>query len=86
MLRIETTEVNGICTVRLSGKLLTPWLHEFKALFEGDTPIHAMRLNLIDVDYIDAAGLDLLSTLRRQGLQIVAASVFVADLLDHSKS
>jgi anti-anti-sigma regulatory factor len=86
MLRIEKTEVDGISTIRLAGKLLGPWLHEFKALFEGDTPIHAIRLNLSDVDYIDAAGLKLLSTLRRQGLQIVAASAFVAQLLDQSKS
>jgi hypothetical protein len=86
MLRIERTEVGGISTIRLEGKLLTPWLHEFKAQFEGDTPIDAMRLNLRDVDYIDAAGLELLSTLRRQGLQIVASSAFVAQLLDQSKS
>lgn len=86
MLRIERTEVDGISTVRLEGKLLAPWLHEFKALFEGDTPIPSMRLNLKDVDYIDAAGLELLSALRRQGLLIVASSAFVAKLLDHSKT
>ena len=86
MLRIETTEVDGISTVRLEGKLLAPWLHEFKALFEGNTPIPSMRLNLKDVDYIDAAGLELLSALRSQGLLIVASSAFVAKLLDHSKT
>jgi len=86
MLRIEKTEIGGISTVRLEGKLLAPWLGEFRALFEGDTPIHAMRLNLKDVDYIDAAGLELISTLRSQGLLIVASSAFVAQLLDHPKS
>src|SRR5207248_2626343 len=76
MLRIERTEVDGISTVRLEGKLLAPWLHEFKALFAGDTPISRMRLNLKDVDFIDAAGVELLSALRRQGLLIVASSAF----------
>jgi anti-anti-sigma factor len=85
MLRIEKTETDGILTVRLEGKLLAPWLHEFKALFESDTPIPSMRLNLKDVDFIDAAGLELLSVLRRQGLLIVASSAFVAKLLDHTK-
>jgi anti-anti-sigma regulatory factor len=43
-------------------------------------------LNLKDVDYIDAAGVKLISALRRQGVQIVASSAFVAKLLDESKS
>ena len=86
MLRIEKTVVDGISTIRLEGKLLAPWLDEFKALFQGGTPIRSMRLNLKDVDYIDAAGLEVLSALRRQGLLIIASSAFVAKLLDQSKS
>jgi anti-anti-sigma factor len=86
MLRIEKTVVDGICTVRLEGKLLAPWLSEFKALFSDGAQIHTMRLNLKDVDYVDAAGLKVLSALRRQGLVIVAASAFVANLLDRSSS
>ena len=86
MLRIEKSDVEGISTVRLEGKLLAPWLPEFTALFEDGTPIHRMRLNLKDVDYIDAAGLEVLSRLRRRGLLIVASSAFVAKLLDQSKT
>jgi anti-anti-sigma regulatory factor len=85
MLRIETTDANGISTVRLQGKLLTPWLREFQVLFEGTTPLHSMRLNLKDVDYIDSAGVKLVSALRRRGVQIVASSDFVATLLDASQ-
>jgi anti-anti-sigma regulatory factor len=85
MLRIEKTDADGISTVRLEGKLLAPWLREFQALFEGTTPLHSMRLNLKDVDYIDAAGVKLVSALRRQGVQIVASSAFVAKLLDESQ-
>lgn len=84
MLRIETTEVDGITTVRLEGKLLAPWLHEFKPLFEDGTPIQSMRLNLKDVDYIDAACLEVLAALRSRGLRIVACTAFVANLLHQS--
>jgi anti-anti-sigma regulatory factor len=84
MLRIEKTEVDGITTVRLEGKLLAPWLHEFKTLFEDGTPIESMRLNLKDVDYVDAASLQVLSLLRRRGLLIVASTAFVAYLLEQS--
>ena len=86
MLRIEKTETAGIATLRLEGKLMAPWLPEFEALFAGGTPIQHMRLNLEEVDYIDAAGIELLSTLRRQGLLIAASSPFVARLLDQSTS
>jgi anti-anti-sigma regulatory factor len=86
MLRIEKSEIDGIATVRLEGKLLAPWLQEFKALFEDGTPIQSMRLDLKHVDYVDAASLEVLCALRRQGLLIVAASAFVADLLDQSNS
>ncbi|HEY2464580.1 MAG TPA: hypothetical protein VGI32_11005 [Steroidobacteraceae bacterium] len=84
MLRIERTEANGISTVRLEGKLLAPWLREFQAQFEGATPLHSMRLNLKDVDYVDAAGVKLVSALRDHGVQIIAVSAFVAKLLDES--
>jgi anti-anti-sigma regulatory factor len=84
MLRIERIDADGIFTVRLEGKLLAPWLGEFQALFEGARPLHSIRLNLEHVDYIDAAGVKLVSTLRRQGVQIVASSAFVARLLDES--
>ena len=85
MLRIEKTEADGISTVRLEGKLLAPWLGEFNSLFEESVPLGSMRLNLQDVNYIDAAGLELLRGLRRRGLQIVASSAFVAELLERSK-
>ncbi len=86
MLRIEKTEAAGISTLRLEGKLMAPWLPEFKALFNGGTPIERMRLNLEEVDYIDAESIELLSILRRQGMLIVASSPFVAQLLDQSTS
>jgi anti-anti-sigma regulatory factor len=83
MLRIERSESQGISTIRLEGKLLGPWLQELRSLFDG-TSLKSMRLDLKHVDYIDAAGLQLISALRRQGVQIVAASAFVAKLLEES--
>jgi hypothetical protein len=84
MLRIEKTEANGICTVRLEGKLLSPWLPEFVALFEDGAPLGATHLNLKDVEFVDAASLKVLTALRRRGLRIVACSAFVTKLLDQS--
>ena len=84
MLRMDKTEANGICTVRLEGKLLSPWLHEFMAFFEDGTSLDATHLNLKDVEYVDAASLEVLAALRRRGLRIVACSAFVAKLLDQS--
>ena len=85
MLRIEKTKADGISTVRLEGKLLAPWLGEFNSLFGESVPLGSMHLNLKDVNYIDAAGLELLRGLRRRGLRIVASSAFVAELLERSK-
>ena len=86
MLRIEKTQADGIRTVRLEGKLLSPWLSEFTAIFDDGTPLDATHLNLKDVEFVDAASLKVLVALRRGGLRIVACSAFVAKLLDQSSS
>jgi ABC-type transporter Mla MlaB component len=82
VLRIRRTEANGVSTTYLEGKLLGPWLDEFKAVLPEGIALSAVRVDLEGVTYLDAAGAELLLELRRRGVQIVGGSPFVLQLLD----
>ena len=80
MLRITSFTEDSQPCLRLEGRLVGPWVAELSAAVEthgGPPP----RLDLVHVQFVDAAGLDLLADLRRRGVDIIAASPFVAQLL-----
>lgn len=82
MLKItrSVTPVEGTI-LALEGKLLEPWLQEVRALFsvQSDTPLP--RLDLSALTFVDAAGVELLQDLLRQGVVVESCSAFVATLL-----
>jgi hypothetical protein len=79
MLRV--TEVNGAesaRTLKLEGKLLEPWVGE---LLRACAPAGRLSLDLSAVTFVDGAGVELLQTLLRRGVRVIACSGFVAELL-----
>ncbi len=82
MLKIEATEgPNGRSRLRLEGRLIGPWVAELRSACE---PVVASRrplvLDLSEVVFVDAAGLDLLCALGQRGVAL-DCSGFVAEQL-----
>ena len=69
-------------TLKLEGKLQGPWVREFKSACDEAEPLPLrLRLDLASVSFVDAAGVDCLQDLIRDGVPVVACSAFVASLL-----
>jgi ABC-type transporter Mla MlaB component len=68
--------------LKLEGKLLGPWTGELLAqLPQDDQSLRRVRLDLLDVSFVDAAGATLLRELVRRGVVVDGISSFVAELL-----
>lgn len=68
-------------TIKLEGKLLGPWVDEVsKACPAGASP-GRISLDLSALIFVDAAGERLLRDLIAQGIEVVACSGYVAELL-----
>ncbi|MGO9109189.1 MAG: STAS domain-containing protein [Thermoguttaceae bacterium] len=75
MLRITVHENPQSLTFQLEGALTGPWLRELEtcwrnALDGQHKPV--LRIDLTEVDFIDAAGQACLASLQRQGAEFVA--------------
>ncbi len=83
MLRItEMASTESVSTIKLEGKLLDPWVGEVrKACAAARVRSGRTRLDLAAVTFVDAAGVDLLRELIRQGVEIAACSGYVAEIL-----
>ena len=69
-------------TIKLEGKLLEPWVDEVrKACASGTDPSGRTSLDLSALTFVDAAGAGLLRELIGQGIEIIACSSYVAELL-----
>jgi hypothetical protein len=76
----RVTPVEGTIVV-LEGKLLEPWVTEVRALFSQRVPPLLPRLDLSALTFVDAAGIELLQNLLREGVAVESCSAFVATLL-----
>jgi hypothetical protein len=83
MLRI--TRIAGMHpteTVKVEGKLLAPWVDEVSKVCAGDADLsRRINLDLAALIFVDAAGERLLRELIAQGIEVVACSSYVAELL-----
>ena len=69
-------------TIRVEGKLLRPWVDEVrKACVSGTDPARRTSLDLSALTFVDAAGEGLLRELIGQGIEVLACSSYVAELL-----
>jgi hypothetical protein len=68
--------------IKLEGKLLGPWVDEVRqACADGTVPSGQTSLDLSALTFVDAAGEGLLRDLIGRGLEVVACSSYVAELL-----
>lgn len=86
MLRITRSIEGNSILLKLEGKLLAPWT----AAVLAELPDHAggaptVRLDLLNVSFVDAAGLSILHDLILRGAVIDRCSSFVAELLHAEK-
>ena len=83
MLRITKVENNGApVTLKLEGKVSDQWT----ALLEGECRSilrrqKNVRLDFTEVDFLDAAGIEMVKSLPSQQVQIVTAPGFIEELL-----
>ena len=86
MLKItETARNDSGRTFKLEGKLLGPWVDELRtACTQPLARLEQVALDLAAVNFVNAAGAELLRELIRQGIIITKCSAFVAQML-HAK-
>ena len=69
-------------TIKLEGEILGPWVGAVRdACTQRGRRSRRLRLDLAAVTYADAAGVQLLRDLLREGIDIAACSSFIAELL-----
>ena len=83
MLRITTVEsFNHAVILRLEGRIVGPWVEELqKSCEEVMARKMPLTVHLAGVEFIDARGVALVSSLRSQGVAFVDGSPFVAEQL-----
>jgi hypothetical protein len=68
--------------IKLEGKLLRPWVDEVRqACAFGTDASGWISLDLSTLTFVDAAGEELLRELIGQGIEVIACSNYVAELL-----
>jgi anti-anti-sigma regulatory factor len=83
MLKISLIEpADHAVTLRLEGRVIGPWVTELrksceKVLMEG----RPLKLHLADVEFMDAAALTLMASLRSRGVAFVDCPPFLAEQL-----
>lgn len=82
MLRITESDREGLCTLRLEGRLTAQLLVELQsAMARGCSGKVVHRLDLAGLVYLDGPSAVQLAALRAHGLAIEGCSPFVAGLL-----
>ena len=83
MLMITCTETIDVGrTLKLEGQLRQPWLEELQsACGAGGTAPSRLSFDLAALTFIDAASVQWLDALIRQGATVTACSRFVAEML-----
>ena len=84
MLRITTRHEAGTLVLKLEGRLSGPWVAELAECWRGFRAAResAIRVELADVPFVDAAGKALLSRMHRAGVAIDARGCLTKDIRD----
>jgi hypothetical protein len=78
----RTADTHETQIIKLEGKLVGPWVDEVrKACAAGADPSSRTQLDLSALIFVDAAGERLLRDLIVRGIDVVACSSYVAELL-----
>lgn len=87
MLRVTTTNQNQTITLKLEGKLAGPWVQEVTRVWvdTAQSPRSDYVVDLRSVTFIDNPGKALLTTMSRQGAQLIAADCLTRNIVDEIK-
>jgi hypothetical protein len=84
MLRLtRIAGANSTQTIKLEGKLLGPWVEEVRKAC-GTVPSGRTSIDLSALAFVDGAGERLLRDLIGRGIEVVACSNYIAELLRSS--
>ena len=75
MLRITQDNTDSALVLRLEGRLQGPWVDELRDCFRRAreaSPRKAIRIELMDVRFVDGPGKTLLTTIHNAGVEILA--------------
>jgi len=83
MLKISKAEpVNHAVLLRLEGRVVGPWVTELQKSMRGGADRRPIaELQLTDVEFMDAQGVALLSSLRSRGVVLLECPPFAAEQL-----
>jgi anti-anti-sigma regulatory factor len=83
MLKISNIESGEhAVTLRLEGSVIGPWVAELRQSCEAVLLTgRGLRLHLADVEFMDARGVALLTSLRSRGVSLVQCPPFAAEQL-----
>ena len=77
---------NHAVTLRLEGRVVGPWVTELhKSCEEVLSEGRSLELHLADVEFMDAQGVALLSSLRSRGVSLLECPPFAAEQLKPNK-
>lgn len=85
MLRITVTTDSGRTRIALAGRLVGPWVDELQMCWLREVGARgpgAIRIDLADVIFVDAAGRNLLQSLHAQGAQLSADNLMMRAILE----
>jgi ABC-type transporter Mla MlaB component len=84
MLRVTVVESSrSAVTLRAEGRLTGPWVEELRTACEVHSSPDEVQvsLDLGDISFADAAGVELLKELRDRGISLVRTTPFLAEQL-----
>jgi len=84
LLRIIESRTDGNVTIELHGRLVADWLDELRSAIAKNSTGTALRLDLTELRYADTAGVELLRSLRRDGIEISSHSLYSRALLEEA--
>ncbi len=84
-MRITPEERGTELFLKLEGRLRGSWVSELRLLWDSiraGAKQSALRIDLVDLDYIDPLGRALLSEMHRSGVEIIAHNFFTQAICD----
>ena len=89
MLRITVVESSKMAvTLRVEGRITGPWVEELRNACNVHTSPDTVQisLELADISFADAAGIELLKELRDRGVSLIRTTPFLAEQLKERTS
>lgn len=85
MFRIHINDAEEATTFMLEGRLVGAWVKELESCLQGALaaePRRSIVVNLADVSFVDADGIDLLTRMRRQGVRLASTGIMMNAIVE----